>query len=331
MFGPWLPIYGTGALLILFSTLPVSGNSILIFLFGMVTATILEYVTGTVMEHIFKIRYWDYSEEPLNVNGYVCLKASLAWGLFSLLLVRVLHPPVNRFICYISGWRLDLLSLVLTVLFGVDLIKSIQTALGFRTLLAKLMDSKRLMNHLNGKLDVLTDKLSENSVNLRQRLLEIDEVQDEWIEKKKIYFAEKKLSRKIILMEKIREYRIQQTRLLSRIQVKTDSALLEVNTQLEYEENSLERERLSRTAAVLSEFIELIQKEKLELSERKDRDFQRAISILARNPGVCSERYQQEIMELKSLDSKEEFDRKNTVYDKEEKEKNDGKNKKEQE
>ena len=56
--GPWLPIYGTGAVLILLATLPVRESGALVFLLGMVTATALEYVTGAAIEKIFHVRYW---------------------------------------------------------------------------------------------------------------------------------------------------------------------------------------------------------------------------------------------------------------------------------
>lgn len=96
LYGPWLPIYGFGAIIILFLTLPVRKNLIWIFLLGMTGATVLEYVTGDVMERLFHVRYWDYSKQPLNVNGHICLGVSLAWGVFSILLVHFLHSPVEQ-------------------------------------------------------------------------------------------------------------------------------------------------------------------------------------------------------------------------------------------
>src|SRR5574344_2410179 len=84
--GPLLPIYGSGACIILMATLPVKGSIVLIFIFGMTAATVLEYITGSVMESIFKIRYWDYSNEKFNLNGHICLLCSFAWGVFSVLL-----------------------------------------------------------------------------------------------------------------------------------------------------------------------------------------------------------------------------------------------------
>ena len=80
LHGPLLPIYGSGALVILISTIWVKDNLWLVFLFGMIAATVLEYVTGAVMEKLFKVRYWDYSKQKLNLKGYICLTSSLAWG-----------------------------------------------------------------------------------------------------------------------------------------------------------------------------------------------------------------------------------------------------------
>ena len=73
LHGPWLPIYGSGAVVVLLVTLPARGRPALIFLLGMIGATVLEYVTGESMEKLFHMRYWDYSDKPLNVNGHICL------------------------------------------------------------------------------------------------------------------------------------------------------------------------------------------------------------------------------------------------------------------
>ena len=96
MHGPMLPIYGSGALVVLISTIGVRENILLIFLFGMTAATLLEYATGAVMERLFHVRYWDYSNQKLNLHGYICVTSSLCWGCFSVLLVRVIHVPVEN-------------------------------------------------------------------------------------------------------------------------------------------------------------------------------------------------------------------------------------------
>ena len=71
--GPRLPIYGSGSIVVLVSTIMVQNNTFLIFIIGMIAATILEYITGELMERIFHVRYWDYSDKPFNINGHICL------------------------------------------------------------------------------------------------------------------------------------------------------------------------------------------------------------------------------------------------------------------
>lgn len=77
---PMLPIYGSGAIAILIVTIPVRDNLWLVWLFGMISATLLELVTGAVMELLFKVKYWDYSNQKFNYKGYICLSSSIAWG-----------------------------------------------------------------------------------------------------------------------------------------------------------------------------------------------------------------------------------------------------------
>lgn len=69
LHGPLLPIYGSGAIIILLATIPVAEDLRLVWLFGMLAATALEYVTGDVMERIFKVRYWDYSNQKFNLKS----------------------------------------------------------------------------------------------------------------------------------------------------------------------------------------------------------------------------------------------------------------------
>ena len=107
LHGPLLPIYGSGAIIILFVTLPAEDHLWLVWLLGMAAATALEYITGAVMERLFKVRYWDYSHHRFNLNGHICLSSSIAWGFFSIFLVRFLHPPVGRLLVRVPDWLVD--------------------------------------------------------------------------------------------------------------------------------------------------------------------------------------------------------------------------------
>ena len=81
LHGPMLPLYGTGAILLILVSIPLRGRSpVVLFLAGMIAATALEYVTGVVMEAIFGVKYWDYSTHRFQFQGRICLQSSLAWA-----------------------------------------------------------------------------------------------------------------------------------------------------------------------------------------------------------------------------------------------------------
>lgn len=223
LHGPWLPIYGSGAIIILFTTLPVEHSTPLVFLVGMVSATALEYVTGAVMERAFGMRYWDYSEEPLNLNGHICLMVSIAWGFFSLLLVRVLHPPVARLVHALSGGVLDAVSILLTVLFSVDVTRSVQDALDLKALLIQLTENNQRLQRLDARLEAVAEKLENGSARLHDRLAEIETHRTDWLQTQQDRLEERALSRRA----RLEAHRAHRSRLLAFSTEKVSAALAE--------------------------------------------------------------------------------------------------------
>ncbi|MDO5135098.1 MAG: putative ABC transporter permease [Eubacteriales bacterium] len=98
--GPFCTIYGFGALGVYLILKPVEGNTLWLFLGGIVVATTLEYITAVLMESIFHTSWWDYSDKKWNFQGRICLGASLGWGLFTLILFRILHPMVENIVAF---------------------------------------------------------------------------------------------------------------------------------------------------------------------------------------------------------------------------------------
>lgn len=86
----------------LMSTMWVQDNVFLVYIFGTIGATILEYITGVAMEFLFKIKYWDYSDKMLNFKGYICMKSSLFWGALTVFLVYIVHPNVLKVVLKID-------------------------------------------------------------------------------------------------------------------------------------------------------------------------------------------------------------------------------------
>lgn len=78
--GPFCTIYGFGAISVYLILKPIENHVLLLFLGGIVVATVLEYITAVLMESIFHTSWWDYSDQKFNFQGRICLGVSLGWG-----------------------------------------------------------------------------------------------------------------------------------------------------------------------------------------------------------------------------------------------------------
>lgn len=137
LFGPLVPVYGFGALLILFSTYFFAGlyqisldkislfSAIFVFVVSLAVCSALEYFTSFLLEKLFHLRYWDYSKKKFNLNGRICLQNAILFGLGGVLIVFFVHPFILDFIFSISDNTRLVLSIVLLVLLLLDTALSI--------------------------------------------------------------------------------------------------------------------------------------------------------------------------------------------------------------
>ncbi len=177
MRGPFLPLYGSGALVMLIATIPFRDNLLLTFLAGCVGATTLEYVTGVCMEAIFKIRYWDYSNRRFNFQGHICLAATLAWGAFTILMIRFIHAPIEDFVLGLPQVIMSAITTVVTGICIADFAVSFKTALDIRDVLVKLEEVREEMERLQKRMDVIIafaeDRREQAVLNTYERLDEL--------------------------------------------------------------------------------------------------------------------------------------------------------------
>ena len=155
MRGPFLPLYGSGAIMMLVVSMPVRGNLVLTYVAGCIGATVLEYVTGVTMETLFKVRYWDYSNQKFNYKGQICLSSTIAWGFLTILMTDFVHKPIERFVLAIPMSILSPVVTVLTVVIVVDFTLSFRAALDLRDVLVKLEKVREEMEHMQKRLDVI--------------------------------------------------------------------------------------------------------------------------------------------------------------------------------
>lgn len=108
LLGCYCPIYGVGSWLIFFTLMRFKGEPLLLFVFGMILATALEYFVGWLMETTLKSKWWDYSDSKFSIKGRISLFTSLAWGLLCAVVVEYLHPLIEKMVSsfgYESGKR----------------------------------------------------------------------------------------------------------------------------------------------------------------------------------------------------------------------------------
>lgn len=164
---PMLPLYGTGAVMMLWVSLPVKDHLILVYLSGVLAATALEYVTGYVMERLFKMKYWDYSNQRFQIGGYICLSSSVAWGFLTIFLTEVIHQPVARLILSLNPVVEFSLLAVVSCFFVVDTVRSTREALALGQALEAMTKMKSELEELQLQLALLKAETSQKVEELR--------------------------------------------------------------------------------------------------------------------------------------------------------------------
>ena len=170
--GPWCPIYGFGVVIVLAFLEPLKDNLLLLFLGSVVLTSALEWLTGFLLEKLFAQRWWDYSDEPFNLSGYICLRFSLAWGFACLFVVKLLHPTVLLFIRLIPHLVGLVLLGILIVVMVIDLAATVSA-------IAKLNRRLALIDELAGRIREASNDFGED---LAERVLDAAEKGADWRE-----------------------------------------------------------------------------------------------------------------------------------------------------
>ena len=193
------PIYGFGAILtVQFSSLLLHllGNNLYMVCLNLfitvISVTILEYITGFLLETIFNCRWWDYSNNKINLKGYICLKFSLIWGLLTILLIKLIHPFVFKLVAAIPVSYKNIFTILLLLYFLIDLTNSVYDALDLCNFISnytynfpikKIKKYKRFFNAFPGLIiyyskiinkdirSVLNDKVDKIKMEFKTRFL----------------------------------------------------------------------------------------------------------------------------------------------------------------
>lgn len=124
LMGPNCPIYGCGCVLISLLLSKYADDVIVIFCMSMILCSVLEYITSFIMESIFKMRWWDYSDLKFNINGRICISYSVPFGIIGTLVVLYINPFFIEIFGLVPNWIIDVVVILLACLFVVDVIVS---------------------------------------------------------------------------------------------------------------------------------------------------------------------------------------------------------------
>ena len=143
LIGPYCPIYGFGAILITLVLGRYQYDPLVLFIMTVAACGTLEYITSWAMEVIFKARWWDYSKEKFNLNGRICLKNLIAFGVLGLLVTYVLSPIFESLILSLGDNLINWLAIGLEIIFIIDCILSFIVIFNFREITKKVNNERK--------------------------------------------------------------------------------------------------------------------------------------------------------------------------------------------
>ena len=288
--GPLLPIYGSGAVVVLISTLTVENNLLLVFVIGMISATILEYITGVAMEKLFHVRYWDYSKEPFNINGHICLISSLAWGVFSVLLVTFVNPNIERLVIIIPNGISEVISYIITVFITIDAVQSFNEAMDLKKILIKFTERNDAINNIKKRIEIFEAFINEDVKYIQEKLI------------KKVAIKQEKA----LLKKNTRKQAIEVI-IRKNLELKEEAMKGFVEKVSRYidkfdELSSKVIDEPSKLKGELLEHLSRLKSHESKINNTENKVYINSINILRRNPSARAKKYEEAMREVKDLD-----------------------------
>jgi|GEM_PF-92877 len=310
MHGPFLPIYGVGALLCITSADLANHVLWLTFLYAVIVCTVMELLTGMLMERIFKVRYWDYSKLKFNVKGYIAPPVSLLWGILAVVVSEVVNPFIVDLVAMIPSLYLEGIGYVLTIGIASDFTLSWIEAIHLRKMLEELSENSRQLKEIRKKLEEIQEAFPRNTQEAKAKIMNLgDEARaklDQMQMEREARFNQAKEQLKEIPEE-----------LKNTIIVNADS--LEQRIKAYYDKRSEQLEQVRAKVGELKETSKGVSKEDIQKRHLIDQAIKRlqgrltrssddwsthASRILRRNPYAMSSKYQKEIDILKQMNRK---------------------------
>ncbi|MCQ4636198.1 putative ABC transporter permease [Anaerovorax odorimutans] len=197
--GAICPIYGVGVVSVVWLLEPLASHGLALFFASIVLCSLLEWITGFVLEKLFHQKWWDYSDEPFNIGGYICPRFSIMWGFACVFVVYIVHPTI----AWLASLVPHTLGIVLLSLLGAafitDCAATVKTMIGFNRELRRIDEGAAKLKEIS---DDLTEALYEGAVRAREEAEKAREETEEFkakvsAEKAQLEIRRKELEKKL--------------------------------------------------------------------------------------------------------------------------------------
>ena len=219
LFGPFCPIYGFGAGIMLVFLKPFENNIIVLFFAAFFILSIWEYIAGWLLEKKFNTKYWDYTDNFLNINGRVCLLNSIFWGILGVVFTKIIHPFTSDFIEGLSSQTVIFVAVLLSIVMFID---AIITTINIKSFDSSIQSIKEIGETIKEKVNELKE-INKNPQSHSQEKIKSHEKIIEELKKKQAIL-------------KLKLYK-QMTRLkLAFPKIKSDSISKFLNQKIDFKE-----------------------------------------------------------------------------------------------
>lgn len=162
---PFCPIYGFGIVLVIFFLRPISDNVVMLFIGSVAICSLLELITGFLLEKSFHTRWWNYSESKFNFLGYLSLGFSLLWGISSTFVVRIVLPVLDTIILNIPSFFTLVTFIVVGSLLVIDFFVTVGAIAGINK-------QAKSLAHVYKQLREISEQLKDAPKQQQATLLE---------------------------------------------------------------------------------------------------------------------------------------------------------------
>ena len=163
LYGPFCGIYGLGAVIMILSLQYFNQNNNRLFIGGFIVGSLIEYIVSWVGEMILNVKWWDYSNMPLNLNGRICVFFSIFWGFLAIYLMSYINPKVDRLIEWIKSKisikKLKVITLIVIIFLFVDFVL---TGYALKFFIVRKVHENNLPVANKEQIDIEYDKIYSN-------------------------------------------------------------------------------------------------------------------------------------------------------------------------